>query len=419
MSSRQRKEGSSRAIAPMPTQEPVARSAASGYVGVGISGSRANVGSRNILLWLIAIVGALALVWAGMLLFAPSKLPSLLRVGAGAGTPAQYSPEGRISFVRVPEDGKTHDLFVVNPDGTNQQQVTHDIFVQGTHVWSPDGRRMIVQADVNGVSTVVRLAIGPDNKATEAVQLTADVKADSGLPAWSPDGTLIAFQSKREGGDYQVFVMDTNGNNKRRLSDGKGYAGQPAWSPDGKNIAYIASDKADPGVAKEIYVVPVSGGAPKQLTKLGKDLSRPVWSPDGKQIMYMQNLGDRSHTVFVMNADGTDARSLIQYNGGTPPEFSPDGQKVVYSAIDYSVTPPSGTDVLTIPASGGQPANLTPLSSEDYAPIWSPDGKKLAWANGQGGPYKIAVAGADGSNPKLVSTGNGTDGQPSWGEVVK
>src|SRR5205823_10642331 len=129
------------------------------------------------------------------------------------------------------------------------------ITLEGTNAWSPDGRRILLQAGVGGTSTLVRIDIGPDNKGSNAVQLTADVKADSAFPVWSADGTQIAFQSKREGGNFQVFVMDTEGNNKQRLSDGKGYAGQPAWSPDGKSVVYVAGDKPDTGTPKELYVV--------------------------------------------------------------------------------------------------------------------------------------------------------------------
>src|SRR5205823_3189458 len=158
----------------------------------------------------------------------------------------QPSPEGRVCFVRQTSDGK-RDLYVVNPDGTGQEQATHDIAIEGTNLWSPDGRRVLLQASVGGISTIVIIDIGADNKGSNAVQLTADVKADSAFPAWSPDGSQIAFQSKRGSGNFQVFVMDADGNNKRRLSDGKGYAGQPAWSPDGKYIVYRAGDKPDPG----------------------------------------------------------------------------------------------------------------------------------------------------------------------------
>ena len=327
--------------------------------------------------------------------------------------PVPPSPEGRISFVRQSPDGK-RDLYVVNPDGTNQQRVTENVTIEGTTAWSPDGKQIIIQASVNGTSTIVRLDVGPDNKGANPVQLTADAKGDSVLPAWSPDGSLIAFQSKREGGDYQVFVMDRNGNGKRRLSDGQGYAGQPAWSPDGKDIVYVEG-ATQTNSAKDLYVVPVAGGTPKKITPGGKDLSSPQWSPDGKSILYLDNVGDRNNTINTMNPDGTSPRILVSQGGNRSATFSPDGKTVTY----YSVSPDTGSDVFTVPVAGGATLNLTHLSAEDYEPAWSPDGKRLTWASRQSSEFKIVVGDPQGTNIKIISSGQGSDYQPEWGVPVK
>lgn len=317
--------------------------------------------------------------------------------------------------MRATPDGSRRDLFVVNPDGTNQQQITRDVLIEGATSWSPDGRRIIAQASVEGISRIVRFTIGPDNKpvASESVQLTADTQTDSVLPAWSPDGKQVAFQSKRDGGDYQVFVMDADGNNKRRLSDGKGYAAWPAWSPDGTQVVYISGTSSDAGVAKELYVVAASGGDPKQITTSGGESGRPTWSSDGKQILYVQNSGDKS-TIMLISPDGNSQKELAQASRNPSPQFSPDGQSIVY----YAVTPPTGSDIFTIPTAGGTPVNLTANSPEDYLPTWSPDGKKLAWASGNNSQagHKIVTADPDGSNLKAISSGDGDDYQPAWGK---
>ena len=326
--------------------------------------------------------------------------------------PPSYSPDGRISFARQ-SPGGNRDLFVVNPDGSHQEQVTHDIGIEGTNTWSPDGRRLLVQASVGGTSTVVRIDIGPDNKPSNAVQLTADKKADSAFPTWSPDGSMIAFQSKRDGGDWQAFVMDADGNNKRRISDGKGFASQPSWAPDGKSIVYRQGAKADPGTPKELYVAPVAGGAPRQITSLGKDLSNPLWSPDGQHILYLQNQGERSSIIFIMNADGTSPRALVTEGANRSPRFSPNGDRVAY----WSIT--QGSDVLVVPAAGGATSNLTHLTSEDYQPTWSPDGGRLAWSSKRDSSYKIVVSDAGGVSQKVISQGAGDDYQPDWGAPVK
>jgi Tol biopolymer transport system component len=362
----------------------------------------------------VGLVGAVLLVLALLFVFAPSVLPEFLRPMGGAASAIEHSPDGRIAFMRTSEDGKQRDLYVVNPDGSRQERITSGILVEGGLAWSPDGRYLLAQASIEGATRIVRLAIGADNKAAESVQLTADIQADSVLPAWSPDGTLIAFQSKKDGGDYQVFVMDRDGNNKRRLSDGRGYAGWPAWSPDGKSVVYVQGDKPDPGTAKEIYVAPLEGGAPRQVTSFGKDLIRPQWSPDGKHLLYVEGRGDRS-AIMLMNADGTGSHEIALASRGTSPQLSPDGSRVAY----YAVNPPQpGSDIFVVPIGGGTPTNLTAASADDYAPAWSPDGNRLTWASSRAGAFRIVVARTDGADVRVVSSGSGSDSQPAWGPPV-
>lgn len=417
MSSKSRRRTSSQIVAPTrPTAATLNRGLTERYTPATARTQKQRTGRNNLLIRLGGILGLALLLWGGLLLFAPSLLPPPFNPSPAA--PAQYFAGERISFVRTSSEGK-RDLYVVNADGTNQQQVTRDIAVQGSTLWSPDGRQIVMQADIGGTSKVLRYTIGPDNRASKTAQLTADIQADSALPVWSPDGKQIAFQTKRDGGDYQIYVMGPDGNGKNRLSNGKGYAGQPAWSPDSKNVIYVAGEKADPGTAKELYVAPSAGGAPRQITHLGVDLSRPSWSPDGKNITYMQNQGERNRIIVIANIDGTSPRVLVQSGANYPPQFSPFGDKVVY----YAVSPSGGSDIYTITTSPGAPnnvaTNLTPQSSEDYGPSWSTDGKKLSWASRQGSSFRIVTANADGSNVKAISQGEGDDYQPGWGAQVK
>lgn len=388
------------------------QSVSGGYIPANLRAERRRTPAGSLVIRLGIILGLALLAWAALMVFAPDVLPPFLR-------PIQKQPElyfagERISFVRTSGEGK-RDLYVVNSDGTNQQQITRDIVVDGFSSWSRDGKQIMMQAQIGGISRIVRYTIGPDNKPAGSAYLTADIEADSVLPAWSPDNSRIAFQTKRDGGDYQVYVMDSNGNGKQRLSDGKGYAGQPAWSPDGMNIIYVSGEKADPGTAKELFIVPASGGAPRQITSLGKDLSRPAWSPDGRNIVYVQNQGERNRTIFVANVDGSSPRVLVDVGTNSPPLLSPVDGKAVYSVV----SPTTGSDIFTVPLSGGTPTNISPQASEDYNPAWSTDGKKLAWASRIGENFRIVTANADGSDLQQVSHGEGEDYQPAWGAPVK
>jgi Tol biopolymer transport system component len=365
--------------------------------------------------WIVGLAAALLAIYVGLLLLVPSLLPDWIRiVNPAPPVPPQIGVgTSRISFVRSINGGKERDLFVVNADGSGQEQVTHDLYVEGTASWSPDGRQAILQASIDGVSTVVRLTIGPDNKQADAVQLTADVKADSVLPVWSPDGKMVAFQSKRDGGQYQLFVMDADGNNKRRLSDGTGYAGQPAWSKDGKTIAFIAGKDATPGAVRELFVVPTSGGPPTQITQLNSSLGTPTWSPDSRTIAFLQILGEQDYKLLIVDADGNNLRALAQNGVVQYQQFSPSGDELVYSNVlrgANGIYRVRVTDATTVTVKAG----------DDYQPTWSPDGKQIAWASTQtdGQSHKIVAANADGTDLRSVSHGDGDDYQPAW-SIVK
>ncbi|HET9494274.1 MAG TPA: hypothetical protein VFR15_08595 [Chloroflexia bacterium] len=380
----------------------------------------------------------MVVVWLALLLLAPSVLPPFLRLGAApdeAPTPsaspirtATSAPVtagstasagsgavrggGRISFVRTTEGGAKRDLYIVNADGTGQHQITRDIVIEGTTQWSSDGRKILMQAGVNGVSNVVMLDIGEDNRAVQPLSLTSDIGSDSAFPAWSPDGTKIAFQSKGDGDLFQVYVMDADGNNKRRLSDGKGFAGLPTWSPDGTAIAYVAGDQQTAGSQRELYVVSVSGGEPRRLTSLKTSLSNPQWSPDAKEISVLQAVADRQYNLLLVNAETGEHRSLLQGGIVRDQRYSPSGTEIVY----YNVTPDEGSNVYVVRVSDGSVRNLTEGPGDDYQASWSPDGAMLAWSSKPGsGEYRIVVASPDGTGRRTLTSGTGDDYQPAWG----
>jgi TolB protein len=256
------------------------------------------------------------------------------------------------------------------------------------------------------------MEIGDDNLPVEGsvVRLTADVNADNTLPVWSPDGTMVAYQSKQEGGEYQVFVMDRDGNTKRRISDGRGFAGQPYWSPDGKSVVYVAGERAEAAVPKEIMVAGIDGGEPRAILSRGTSLRRPLWTGDGRHIVCVEGPGERNQALVVINAEGGGVRVLA--DSAQAPQVSPTGDKVTYYAVDSRL----GSDVFVVQiAEGSAPTNITELSPEDYYPAWSPDGKRLTWSSTLSlGSHKIVVANMDGSESLQVSSGEGDDFQPLW-----
>jgi serine/threonine protein kinase len=168
--------------------------------------------------------------------------------------------------------------------------------------------------------------------------LTGESAADDSEPAYSPDGSQIAFRSERDGGG--LYLMGATGESVRRLTE-EGY--DPAWSPDGKEIAYATQPGDDP-----------------------RD-----WSAQSS--LWRIDLA-------------TNHRSVIPQAMGTQPSWSPHGQRIAY----WSVPPGSGQRVVwTIPAGGGEPVRVTDDTSINWSPVWSPDGRYLYFASDRGGSMNL------------------------------
>ena len=174
------------------------------------------------------------------------------------------------------------------------------------------------------------------------------------LPAWSPDGSSIAFYSTDHQDDQDLFVMDTDGGNLRRLTTSPFSDLAPDWSPDGSSIAYFSGDSClvfDGSCPnEEIWVIPAAGGQPTRLTRNHVSDMQPAWSPDGTQISFVRGPSDR---LWVMDADGGNQHELA----GTPdnsfsPSWSPDGTRIAFlTEVPDAVgtLPVAGGGVLPVP----------------------------------------------------------------------
>jgi Tol biopolymer transport system component len=132
-------------------------------------------------------------------------------------------------------------------------------------------------------------------------------------PAWSPDGSSIAFHSLRDG-NYDIYVMDADGSNEIRLTTDGSADLNPVWSPDGLRIAFVSTRDAD----YELYVMNADGSDQQRLTESGGRDEHPTWSPDGSRIAFSSDRDGRRE-LFVMDADGTNLERLgevLQAAGG-------------------------------------------------------------------------------------------------------
>jgi TolB protein len=180
-----------------------------------------------------------------------------------------WSRDGRrIVFVSA-RDGVAH-LFVMNSDGTGTRRLTNTKKNDGRASWSPDGKFIVFSRE--GALFRIPAAGGTAERVGKGFGSAAD-------PVYSPDGRLIAYDYRKPGFSIrEVYLMNADGTGVRRLTTLDQVSGIPAWSPDGKRVAFQSNATGH----YEIYTVRSDGSGVTQVTHSDADTIQPAWSPDGR-----------------------------------------------------------------------------------------------------------------------------------------
>jgi len=238
----------------------------------------------------------------------------------------------------------------------------------------------------------------------EARQMTNTPTAESD-PAWSPDGSTLAFTADL-GGDMDIYTMAAQGGIQRLLTSTQGADSNPAWSPDGRTIAFVGSTGDSAGV----YVADATGGIPRYLASAAPD-SPLSWSPDGRRIAYLGG-GSPLPQVRVLIAASGQSKALSS-DPAQAPAWSPDGSAIAYW------TPRMGGSIMVAPARGTQPPR--PLSSlrggRANRIAWSPDGRFLAISISRAGDDLIELLRSDGTRLSTLGSGSSAVWGPRLGSL--
>ncbi len=231
------------------------------------------------------------------------------------------------------------------------------------------------------------------------------------LPAWSPDGTSLAYVSYRRGTPViylaRIFEGKSEPNLTRERENSQAFA--PTFSPDGEKLAFASNRDGN----MDIWVANADGSDPRRLTQTRASDTAPCWSPTGQEIAFTSN---RTGTpqLWVMSAEGLNVRRLTtvgNYNDGCA--WSPAGQ---YGEIAYTARLESGGfDIAVIDLATRQVRQITQGHGSCEYPSWAPNGRHLVFSCERSGTWAITISDREGRSIQRLATGAGNNVQPDWG----
>lgn len=242
--------------------------------------------------------------------------------------------------------------------------------------WNPDGERLAFTSpcstnreEYNG-SSIYLLQVGAREAASEPAPLVSTLTGGDYDPAWSPDGSEIAFTSLRTGRP-QIFVAAADGTGARNLNNDLAYNWSPNWAPDGSQLAFLSGR----GGQEEIWLVPAGGGEEARFTRGdGKNVARPAWSPDGTAIVFEKVIGNIPRLIAAPLADAGLREAQVCQEGPLSlqpmgePAWSADGSWLVFATWPDGIS--HRIAILRPGCSGYQ--EITPAGAIDFDPAWRP-----------------------------------------------
>jgi hypothetical protein len=275
-----------------------------------------------------------------------------LAASAHASFPGQ---NGKIGFASN-RDGNW-EIYSVNPDGSGITNLTNNPALDVYPVWTPDGQDIAFHSDRDGPSRIY--AMKADGSAPGVL-----CENSTGAFAFSPDGQRLVWSESFSSGFGWLAIADPLGTRGwgvyGRYCDRRGLVNghmlDPAWSPDGTKIAYVLDDYP----YRDIYVINADGTGNMQLTSGPSQEESPDWSPDGQRIVFRESTGNGSAVpgIYTMRPDGSDVTLVPGTAADYDPVWSPDGTRIAVQNTGIDTIALDGSDRITV------------VGSSTNAPTW-------------------------------------------------
>ncbi len=277
--------------------------------------------------------------------------------------------------------------------------------------WKPKQSDLLFTSNRDGNSEIYLLKAGEN----EWTNLSNHPGPDN-WPEWSPDGARIAFQSRRSG-SLDIWVMNADGGEQLQLTDHPEHDYLPSWTPDGTRIVFTSwrNEAGEKGRANHIYIMNADGSDQRRLVPDSPRVSAgAIWSPDGGSFLLNRKTGENSSDLFLLNQQGQVLQRLTEdaaFNGS--PAFSPDGSRIAYYSDGGELA-----QIVVMNADGSESRTLATTVNSWY-PRWSPDGRWLTYtaAANPDDPDDLdifAISLEAGATPIKLVGGSGRESESRW-----
>jgi Tol biopolymer transport system component/serine/threonine protein kinase/tetratricopeptide (TPR) repeat protein len=281
-------------------------------------------------------------------------------------------------------------LFYRQTPNSRLRNLTNNVANDNFPHLSPDGGRIVFVSNRDNAAEIY--TVNFDGSGVRRLTLNEDLEV---APAWTPAGRQILFESTDEDHlESDIWIMDAeNGGNLKNLTNSPGYDTRAAVSPDGREIAF-ASNRAPSKITSggrtfNLYLMNIDGTNLRRLTAHPFTETEPDWSPDGKKIAFTRTNEKGKPDIFVINADGSDPMNLTN----TPdvaeslPAWSPDGKSIAYTSDQNLFR--MRTDIWVMNSDGTNPRVLTDHKNLNVQPSWTPDGRAIVFDSSRDGNHEI------------------------------
>ena len=261
----------------------------------------------------------------------------------------------RITY--VVKNGTRFELQVADADGYGAQTVLASNEPILSPAWSPDGTR-IAYVSFERKKPIVYM----QSLLTGQRGVVANFKGSNSAPAWSPDGKRLAVVLTKDG-NSQIYLVNPDGGNAARLTNSSSIDTEPNFSPDGQSILFTS----DRGGSAQIYRMSVNGGAPERLTFDGSYNVSPRYAPDGKSFAFIQRNSGRFN-IALQDFASRQAQLLTENSMDESPTFAPNGRIILYA------TEVRGRGILAAVSSDGRVRQRFSTEAGDVRePAWGPN----------------------------------------------